>query len=232
MKWDCFYQGLNPKYQGMLAHKVDDEHPTSYSYLLLAAWKLERWTEARDPLLPKTTTTGGFNVTQSQTTGNLFPCRKLKGNHTFTAWSAIVESTEAEEDSNIKQEGEEEAESSAEEDAETSSGVGGPDQLVGYIVHFANMVNLYQRKNWNCFGYGSPDHLMRDCPKDLSKTTCQVSLSLNSKEGIVKKGGWAPWKSSVAQLASLDKAPKAWRHLKKFPSWNPIHLISGVDLRT
>ena len=53
-----------------------------------------------------------------------------------------MESTEGEEDSTVKQEGEGEAESLAEEDAETSSGVGGADQSVGYIIHFANMVKL------------------------------------------------------------------------------------------
>ena len=30
----------------MLAHKVDEKHPTSYSELLLAAQKLEKWAEA------------------------------------------------------------------------------------------------------------------------------------------------------------------------------------------
>ena len=47
----------------------------------------------------------------------------------------------------MKPEGEEEAESSAGEDAETLSGVRGVDQSVGYIVDFANVVKLYQRKN-------------------------------------------------------------------------------------
>ena len=41
MKCDCLYEGLNPKYQQMLAHKVDSEHPAGYSNLLLAAWKLK-----------------------------------------------------------------------------------------------------------------------------------------------------------------------------------------------
>ena len=62
MKWHHFYEGLNPEYQSMLAHKVDGEHPASYSDLLLAAQKLERWAEARAPLLLKTTTTGRSNV--------------------------------------------------------------------------------------------------------------------------------------------------------------------------
>ena len=37
--------------------------------------------------------------------------------------------------------------SSAGEDVETSGGVGGTDQSVGYIVHFANTVELYQKRN-------------------------------------------------------------------------------------
>ena len=40
MKCDHFYEDLNPKYQQMLAHKVDDEHLARYSNLLLAAQKL------------------------------------------------------------------------------------------------------------------------------------------------------------------------------------------------
>ena len=51
----------------------------------------------------------------------------------------------------MKLKGEEEAESSAREDAETSSRAGGADQLVEYIVLFANAVKLYQRRNQNCF---------------------------------------------------------------------------------
>ena len=85
MKWDNFYKGLNPKYQCMLAHKVDGEHPASYSGLLLAALKLERWAEATDPLLLKLPMTRGTNVTWPQALGNLFPSRKMKGNHSFTA---------------------------------------------------------------------------------------------------------------------------------------------------
>ena len=80
---DCFYEGLNPEYQQMLVHKDDGENTVTYSKLLLAAWKLEGWAEARDHLLPKTTTTGRLNVTHSQSQGNPFPSRKLKGSHTF-----------------------------------------------------------------------------------------------------------------------------------------------------
>ena len=112
MKQDHFYEGLYPKYWHMLADKVDGNHPASYSDLLLAAWKLKRWAETKDPLLSKTTTTGGLNVTQPHTFGNLFPSRKLKGNHTFTAHCTIVESIGDEEDLGVKPEGEKEAESS------------------------------------------------------------------------------------------------------------------------
>ena len=201
----------------MLAHKVDGKHPASYSDLLLAAQKLERWAEARDPLLPKTTTTRGLNITHSQTSWNLFPSQKLKGNHTFTSESATVENNEAEEDSSIKPEGEEEAGSSAGEDTETSSGLGGADQVVVYIVSVANAVKVYQKKNLNCFWCSSPDHFIKYCPKDLSKTIWKVSL--NAEVGTTKKGGWAPQNPVVTQPTSPDEAPWVWRHLRKLLSW-------------
>ena len=123
-----------------------------------------------------------------------------------------MESTEAEDNLSLKPEMVEEAESLAEEDTETLKGVRGADKSVGYVICFANVVKLYQRKIQNYFRCGSPDHLMRDCPKDLSKTTQKVSL--NVKEGMAKKGGWTPQKPVVAQLAMPDEVPKAWRHLK------------------
>ena len=42
MKHGCFYEDPNPKHWQILGHKVDSEHPASYSDLLLAAQKLER----------------------------------------------------------------------------------------------------------------------------------------------------------------------------------------------
>ena len=75
---DHFYEYLNPKYWHMLVHKVDGKHSASYSDLVLAVQKLERWAKARDFLFPKTTTTGGSNVTQWQTLGNLFLSRKQR----------------------------------------------------------------------------------------------------------------------------------------------------------
>ena len=171
----------------MLAHKVDGESPVTYSELLLAAQKLERWAEARDPLLLKTTTTGGSNMTCSHSQGALFPSRKLKGSHTFTARAAAVEDHEVEEDSSPKPSEEKGAESSAEEDIGQSGEGVGTDQLLGYIVQFANAVELYQKKNLNCFRCGNLDHLVKDCTKDLGKTTRKVGLNL--KEGMAKKGG-------------------------------------------
>ena len=102
----------------MLAHNVDGDHPASYSDLLLAAQKLERWAEAGVNLLPKTTTTRGLNITSSQNPENVFPSQKLKGNCAFTTQSATVKRSKAEDDSYMKPEGEEEAKSSVEEDAE------------------------------------------------------------------------------------------------------------------
>ena len=54
-----------------------------------------------------------------------------------------MESIGAEGDLSVKKEGEEKAESTDEEDPETLSGIGGADQPVAYIIHFANTVKLY-----------------------------------------------------------------------------------------
>ena len=47
--------------------------------------------------------------------------------------------------------------------------VGEVDPSLGYIMQFTNMVELYQKRNHNCFGCGSPDHLEKDCPKEMGK---------------------------------------------------------------
>ena len=96
----------------MLTHKVDGEHHASYSNLLLAVWKLDRWAEVRGPFLPKTAMTGGSHVTPTQASGNLFPSMKLKENCTFTAQYAVVENIKTEGDSTAEPEEEEEVESS------------------------------------------------------------------------------------------------------------------------
>ena len=95
---------------------------------------------------------------------------------------------------------EKETKSSAEEDMGMSGEVGGAGKSLGYIIWFASTVELYQKKNCNCFGCGSLDHLVKDCPKDLGKTARKVSLNL--KEGTAKNGGWTstgyPGQSSLS----------------------------------
>ena len=127
---------LNPENRQMLAHKVDGKNPAVYSDLLLAMRKLERMTEARDPLPPKTAMTSVSNVIHSQTSGNLFLSCKLKVNCTFTAWAMTVGSNEGEENSSTKQGGDGETKSSADKEAKTSGGVGGMNQPMEYIIHF------------------------------------------------------------------------------------------------
>ena len=89
---------------------------------------------------------------------------------------------------------------------------------LGYIVWFTNAVQLNQKKNCNCFQCGSPDHLVKDCPKELGKATRKVGLNL--KEGTLKKGGQAYQKLVVAQQATPDDAPKHTVS-RKAPFLNP-----------
>ena len=114
---------------------MDGECPASYLDLLLVVHKLERLAESRDPLLPKTTTTGGSNITQPQALGNLFPSRKQKGNCTFMAQSTIVESIETERDMTAGPGGEEEVESLGEDQKP-------PVKLVEQSSHSAISSNL------------------------------------------------------------------------------------------
>ena len=131
----------------------------------------------------------------------------MKGNHTFTAQSAAVEDHETEEYSGSKPDGEKGAESLTEGDVEMTGEVGDVDPLLGYIMSFANMVELYQKKNCNCFGCGSPDHLVKDCPKEFGKTAWKVGLNL--KEGTAKNGGWSSQKLEVTQEVTPSDAPQA-----------------------
>ena len=64
-KHDCFCDSLNPKYQQILAHKVDGEKPAGYSNVLLDTQKLERMAKAGDPVPPNTAVTSGSNHTFS-----------------------------------------------------------------------------------------------------------------------------------------------------------------------
>ena len=203
MKHDCFYKGLNPKYQCMLANKVDGENSAGYSNLLLAAQKLERRAEARDPLPPKTAVTSGSNMICCQTPGNLFPSCKLKGNHTFTAWAVTIGNAKGDADSGVKQEREGEMEPLADEEVKTSGRAEGADQHMEYIICLTKIVKLYQQKSRSCFRCECPNHLMWDCLKEIRKSAWKADL--NTKEGMAKKGGWAPQKPAVAQQASLEE---------------------------
>ena len=100
----------------------------------------------------------------------------------------------------------ERAESSA-EDTGLSGKVGSADQSLGYIMWLANAIELYQKKNCNCFGCGSPDHLVKNCTKDLGNTVRKVGLNL--KEGMVKKGGQTYQNLVAALQATPDKALQA-----------------------
>ena len=71
---------------------------------------------------------------------------------------------------------------------------------------FANAIELYQKQNENCLGCSSRDHVVKDCPKDLSKTVRKASL--NVKEGTMKKAGQTPQKPVVTELESPDEAPR------------------------
>ena len=207
VKQDHFSDGLSPEYWQMLAHKVDGENPVFYSKLFLTAQKLERWAEARDPLLPNITIARSLNVAHSHSQGNLFPSRKLKGSCTFTAQSVVADDRETEEDSGPKPNREMEAESSAEVDMGMLVEIGDVDPFLGYIMWFAIAVELYQKKNHNCFRCGSPDYLVKDCPKDLAKTARKGGLNL--KEWVVKKGGQSSQKLVVTQQTALGDAPQA-----------------------
>ena len=60
----------------------------------------------------------------------------------------------------MKLKGEGKTELSVDEDVEVLGRVGERNQSMEYIVHFAKVVELYQKKNNNQFGCGSPDHLI------------------------------------------------------------------------
>ena len=74
--------------------------------------------------------------------------------------SCDIRNDEVEEDSSVKQDEEGDAEPSVDEDVEASGRVGEMDQSIEYIIRFAKAVELYQKKNRNCFGCGSPDPLV------------------------------------------------------------------------
>ena len=72
-------------------------------------------------------------------------------------------------------------------DAGMTGRVSDVDPSLGFITWFANVVELYQKRNCNCFGSGSSDHLVKGCPMEMGKTARKVGLNL--KEGMAKKAG-------------------------------------------
>ena len=73
-----------------------------------------------------------------------------------------VGNAKGEADSGAKQEREGEIQPSADEEVKSSGRAEGIDQPMGYIIHFAKVVKLYQKKKRSYFGWGSHDHLMRN----------------------------------------------------------------------
>ena len=57
------------------------------------------------------------------------------------------------------------------EDMGTLGEVGKVDPSLGSMTQFGNVVELYQKKNHKCFGCRSPDLPVKDCPKELGKTS-------------------------------------------------------------
>ena len=76
---DCFYEGLSPKYWGILAHKVNSENPVTYSKLLLAAQKLKDRQKPEIICSKKTTTAGSLNITHSPLTGKSISIKEVEG---------------------------------------------------------------------------------------------------------------------------------------------------------
>ena len=115
------------------------------------------------------------------------PSASQRATHTFTTQAVIIGNAKDKAESGVKQEGEGETEPLADEEVKASGRAEGTDQPMEYIVPFAKAVKLCQQKTRSCFGWGSPDHLMWDCPKDISKSAWKAEL--NAKEGMAKKGG-------------------------------------------
>ena len=151
----------------------------------------------------KISVTSGSNMICSQTPGNLFPSCKLKGNHPFTARAVTIGSVKHGADSGAKGGEEGETEPLADEEVKALGRMEETGQPMEYIVCFAKAVKLYQQKKRSCFRCRGPNHLMWDCPKDISKSAWEVDI--NTKEGIEKKGGLAPQKSAVTQQSSPEE---------------------------
>ena len=101
-----------------------------------------------------------------------------------------IGNAKAEAESSLKWEGEGEKEPLADKEVKASGRAVVIDQPVEYNVCFAKAVELCQQKNRSCFRWGSPNHFMQECLKDINKSAWKVDL--NTKEGMAKKGGQSP----------------------------------------
>ena len=197
MKCDCFYEGFNPKYWWMLAHKVDGKNPAGYSDLLLATWRLERRADAGDPLPPKTAVTSGLNVMHSQTLGDLFPFHKLKGNHTFTTRAVTTGNNEVEQE----------------------------EQISLWSISFAlpRQLDYTNRKTEVVLCVGVPTTSCGTA-QDISKIAWKVDL--NTKEGMAKVGGWAPHTWLQLSKYPWMRLPKHKDTMKdSFHKFRPTHSL-------
>ena len=173
------------------------EHPAGYSDLFLCSPEIGKVGRSQRSPTPEDHPNWGIKHNLFSDIRELVSIPEVEGEGQLYLHHPVSygESNRAAEDSGMKTEEEGEAESSDGENPENWSGVSGVDQPVGYIVCFANVVKPYQRKNWNCFGCCSPDHLLKDCVKDLRKAAQKGSL--NTKEWMMKKGGQTPQKPVV-----------------------------------
>ena len=79
----------------------------------------------------------------------------------------------------------------------TTGIVGNVDPLLDFIMWFANVLELYQKRNCSSFGYGSPDHLVKDCPKEMGENCQEGRFKLERGDGeegrpiLSKFGGYA-----------------------------------------
>ena len=91
-----------------------------------------------------------------------------------------------------------------------------------YIIHFAKAVQLYQQKNRSSFGCGSPNHLMWDCSKDLSKSARKDGFKHQKRDGKERRLG--PSEASCCSVSIPRRDPLNINTSWKTPFLNPDHL--------
>ena len=120
MKGDHFYEGLNPKYWQILAHKVDGENPAGYFDLLLATQKTGRKSRNQRPSAPKDNCKQWIECYTFSDPRQLIPLMQVEGQPYFHHLSFNHWNAKGEVYSSMKQEGEEEMEPLADEEVKAS----------------------------------------------------------------------------------------------------------------